>query len=275
MATLDEVLDSYKTYLGLRDPLLLDLFLRRLEDTPQAARAEAAVFALLLSQGCQPEVHEDPSDGGVDFVCAGGKFYVEVTNIHAEIAGDRSGLSATPIQGDVQWFDFLTPVLWKRVLKKTKQAAALQIPGLLAITSEHPAASLLFGEIGATQILVGETSIRIPLGDSEEEGGESTEYYRSAFVTSQGEPGQLTRRISGLLLVGAYYDELTVSGILNPAPSHHFNVHELPSVPFLRIAEWPSTGTITTEWVIGQKPRTRFPYECFVPTDEQLRSGSV
>jgi hypothetical protein len=240
------------------------------------AAEEAAVFSSLHAQGREPEPYEDSTQGGVDFLCTDGDVHVEVTSIDSEIAGERSGLSANPKQGEVQSFGFLTPTLWNRILTKTQQASALHLPVLLAITSERPAASLLFGEIGASQALVGEIQLEAPIGDDEAEISESTEYYRSAFITSKGEVGRLTRRIAGLLLVGLYHDQQTVTGVLNPAPNHPFSVYALPNVPFLRIAKWPPEGgTLSTEWVIGDKPRSDFSYECFSPTDEQLRSGMV
>jgi hypothetical protein len=70
--TLEDVVQAYALFLEVCYPQVLRQFQGRLDSDPDAANAEGAVFSWLRSLGLAPIVNEDPSQGGVDYLCLPG-----------------------------------------------------------------------------------------------------------------------------------------------------------------------------------------------------------
>jgi len=274
MANLNDILENYKNYLRVKHDLRFKLFERLEKKDPQAARAEAVVFSFLRSQGLDPHIEEDPSTGGVDFICGtgSGAFYVEVTSVEREAAATRSGIPNEIEEQKAFWFDFITQSLWNKVYRKSRQFAAITRPALLVITGEHVASEVFFGEIGAQTLLVGDVQIRVSVGQPGLEETLSTQYNNSAFINKRGEIHEPSQRISGILLIGINQNYYSMVGILNPDPKHAFPIGNLPSVSFLRLDVWPpKDGIFRTQWVIGNPDIPRIDYSVFALTEQEYR----
>jgi len=89
--TLNRTIESYREYL-LTLPDHRRRFEQRLNDHPPAARAEAAIFAYLRDEGCNPLLNEDITTGGADFCCQEPeRFVVEVTSLEDQVMAARAG----------------------------------------------------------------------------------------------------------------------------------------------------------------------------------------
>ena len=255
MATIAEVLRSYKDFLRAKHPVELMLLENREKGSPRGVRAEAVMFAYLQSRRLQPALIEDPTTGTPDYVCnhGGSSFFVEVTSVDDDTADKRSGFNSEKIyETQVQWFDMITKTLSNKVYKKQRQLSHHAAPGVLAILTEHPLGNFFFGPHGALQLLVGETGISVEVSDSPVDPVEATTLKNSAFVDDQAQLIQDSRGISAIILGSVHNDSCRFAGLLNPCPHHEFPINLLPRISFLRFHNWPATdGVFRPEWVMA------------------------
>lgn len=97
--SLNDVVESYRYYLQLHESLqprqkALAHFENRLKASPEAAKVEAAMFAVLRAYQLNPQLSDLGGSGGVDFLCSNGQseLVVEVTSISREHLDAKSGL---------------------------------------------------------------------------------------------------------------------------------------------------------------------------------------
>lgn len=276
MNATNEVIDSYKVFLEVKYSAHYTNYCRRLKDNPEAGKAEAVVFSLLRNAVDQIKVHEDVSTGGVDFLCIsnGNQFVVEVTCLEAESVATQSGWPNEIVDGAAGWFAMITHMLRTKTSSKASQLSGHDMPRLLAITSEHVAADVLLGPRGAEAILVSDTKIEVPIGRPIDTVGLATDLKDSVFFRfKNGGIESCKKSISAILLVTILADRSLVVGVLHPDPAYQFPIALLPSVPFLRLKEWPPKDNhLETEWIIGKPKPGDFLHQKVVITNEELRT---
>ncbi|MBM3262107.1 MAG: hypothetical protein FJY97_01550 [candidate division Zixibacteria bacterium] len=255
MYSLDEVIESYKRYLKKQYPIHHQAFCNREQANPESARAEAAVFAMLRMERIDVSIFEKPSSGGADFLCTSldGSFLVEVSSLTKESVTEQPGLSHVPAES-CSSFGFLTHMIRTRASKKAPQLSTVQMPRLLAVTTEHEWGAALLGTLAAEATLVGNLKIGFTQNSSDPELKSMTELEEAAFFrfTHEGTVEACRQSISGLLLIHILADECMVLGILHPEPRFKFAIQHLSQIPFLRVCCWPPVqGRIEIEWVIG------------------------
>lgn len=276
MNVTDEVINSYKEFLEIKYPQLYVIYCRRLRDSLEAAKSEAIMFSLLRNEVDQVKVCEDPSTGGVDFVCISNanKFVVEVTCLEPESVATQSGAPNEIVDGNVVWFRMITHMLRTKVSSKASQLSGYAMPRLLAITSDHVLADTLLGTRGAEALLTSDTKIEVPIDKPIDNVGVATDLKDSVFFRFNGkniEPCKMS--VSAILLVAIHADKSLIVGISHPEPKYPFPISLLPSVPFLRLKEWPPKDNhLETEWIVSKPTPGDFLHSKVVIKDEELKS---
>ncbi len=270
------VIDSYKEFLEVKYRSHYGNYCRRFKDNPEAGRAEAVMFSLLRNTVAQVKVHEDAGTGGVDFLCVsdGNQFVVEVTCLEAGSVATQSGWPNEIVDGGGGWFGMITHMLRTKTSSKASQLSGYAMPRLLAITSEHVAADFLLGPRGAEALLTSDTKIKVPIGKPIDTIGVATDLKDSVFFRfKNGDIEPCKKSISAILLVTILADRSLVVGVLHPDPAYRFPISLLPSVPFLRLKEWPPKDYhLETEWIIRKPKPGDFLHQNVVIKDEELRT---
>lgn len=271
-----DVIDSYKIFLEIKYRAHYQSYCRRLNENTEAGKAEAVMFSLLRNTVDQITLAEDVSTGGVDFLCISdqNRFMVEVTSLEAESVATQSGCPNVIADGTGGWFGMITHMLRTKVSSKTSQLSGYDMPRLLAITSEHVAADVLLGPHGAEALLTSDTKIEVPIGKPINKVGVATDLKDSVFFRfKKGEIELCKRSISAILLVTILADRSLVVGVLHPEPAYQFPIALLPSVPFLRLKEWPPKDNhLETEWIIAKPRPGDFLHRKVVIKDKELRT---
>ena len=278
MSFTDDVIDSYKEFLEIKYPTHFNKYSKLLNDNPEAGKAEAIMFSLLRNTVDQVFLGEDVSIGGVDFLCISDQiqFVVEVTCLEAESVATQAGWpNEVAEDGTAGWYRMITHKLRSKTSSKTPQLSGYNMPRLLAITSEHVAANVLLGARGAEALLTGETKIEVPIGKPIDKVRLATNLKDSIFFKFNNKKGIIEpcrQSISAILLVTILSDKSSIIGLLHPSPSYHFQVALLPSVPFIRLKEWPlKDNCLETEWIIDNPRPWDFLHQKIIIKDEELR----
>ena len=264
--TTNEVVDSYWKFLWRNNYQLQLARLKQRLNTVDAgsAEAEAMVFSFLWSAKLQPDIYEDPSHGGPDLICAppAGSFVVEVTSLESKAVSRRSHLPEHISGRGSGAFGLLTNFLAQKATAKASQLAKVPFPRLLAITSCHDFSGILLDRLAARNLLISDPAIRVRLGDFSGSGKSVTDLKHSVFLRFDESTSRVTSRrrsISAILLVSISGRQSDVVGILHPDPFIPFSPLFLPTVPFIRITNWPITGDqLGFEWVGNQSERATF-----------------
>lgn len=240
----NEYPDRVKSYEGL------------LKDNPASAKAEAVLFSFLDTKVDDVCIEESTEKGGVDFRCKIGETesVVEVTNLELENVACASGLK-NEIESSVGTYKRITRLFRNKAFGKTKQMSGYDCPSILVITSDHQAAAMLMRPLSAEFFLTGDPKISIPNPTSNpksshglETGLEESAFFRFKGCTDEIEPCR--QSISAILLCAICNFDMRIVGLLHPAPMHKFPIQYLPSIPFVRLKEWPLENKIIhTEWV--------------------------
>jgi hypothetical protein len=276
--TLNTTIDSYREYL-LTLPEHRKRFDQRLKEHPPAARAEAAIFAFLRAEGCDPVINEDITTGGADFCCRHPQpFVVEVTSLEDVVMAARAGTSADlPANGEISALDMeeVLNLVRTTVSNKAAQLANHPVPRLLAICSEYWGTSAFFGPGGAAEIMYGGSIISVNFDTTTMTAGPTqvkTELREAPFFRiKNGNVESCRRSVSALLLVHLGPDACHVVGLLHPDAAIPFPIENLPTVAFGQV-KWP-TNVLKVEWVMAAPPQARFPHEKITFTAEELRNG--
>lgn len=272
--------ESYKKFLSVKCPSHYDLFCNRLDSKPEGARAEAATFSFLRSQFEDVTIAEDVVTGGADFLCEtkSGKIVVEVTCAEGEAVAAQSGWpNGVPEDGSGGSFGLITHMLRTKASEKAPQLSGYKMPRVLAITCEHIAADILLGPLGAEMFFTSDSKITVPIatGESVDEKIHLTTDLKDSvfFRFKSGVVEPCRQSISAILLVSIFADKSFVVGILHPHPQHVFPISLLPSVPFLRMSNWPPENyVIETDWVIHSPKPAAFYHQEVTFKDKELRS---
>jgi hypothetical protein len=256
MIKLNQLLENYKNFIELKFPQHYKYFCKIEKNNPVSARAQAVVHSLLESNRVHVEIYEDPSTGGADFLCEtfGNKFLVEVTSVDSEAVAKKSNIpDDIPNEIKAHTFSQITLLLQRKASAKTGQLANENYPRVLAITSEHIANGVLFGNFSVKEFMTGVTKISVDLTSSKLQHQDITELHASAFLRqdSQGNIELCRKSISAIMLVQVNNDSCGTYGLLHPQPIVEFRYELLPNIPFLRINPWPiENNKIFCEWII-------------------------
>ena len=251
--TAQQVEDSYVTFLQDHSAGHHRQFLNRHTDNPHAARAEAAVFSWLQSDGFGPKLSEDLSTGGVDFKCCrlgAQEFMLEVTSLDPEAVATRTHW---PAQGTDRisggFFDDDIRKLKRVVSRKADQLKNYPIPRVLAITSSHSGSGVLFGRKGAEALLIFKFLTSEP------------DFENSAFMKrgSNGNVVPCRRSVSAVLLISVSTNPIEVVGLLHPDPVMPLDLRTFPDVPLVRIRNWPLSpdSRVEIEWNLAKPEQKR------------------
>ncbi len=255
---------KYTHFLEDEHPNHVAHYRNRLKTNPEGAIAEAVTFHFFRSNLDTVQVNEEPNKGGVDFLCKIGssEFIAEITSLQAETVTRKSGLEHKPTKRhSVRPFSPITRKLCDTVYDKAFQMSGYNCPGVLVIACKHPLGGVLFDSSGAERLLVGDIKIGL---SSSRESTNVTELKDSCFLRYNQEWELGNRSISSILLFHISEVSASVLGILHPNPTHKFLPEFLPSIPFLRLKQWPpNDNKIKTEWVKYEKT------ELIIPIPEQ------
>jgi hypothetical protein len=277
MTRTHDVIDSYKVFLEIKYRTHYQIYCRRLKENIEAAKAEAVMFSLLRNTIDQITLAEDVGTGGVDFLCVSdqNRFIVEVTSLEAESVAIQSGWPNEIADGTTGWFGMVTHMLRTKASSKASQLSGYAMPRVLAITSEHMAADVLLGPHGADALLTSDTKIKVPIGKPIDKAGVATDLKDSVFFrfNKEGQIEPWRKSISAIILVTIFADRSLVVGVLHPEPAYQFPITLLPSVPFLRLSEWPpKNNALETEWVIAKPRPGDFLHQQVIIKDAELRT---
>ena len=277
MYSISELIESYKLFLEVKYPNHFKSYCGRLKNHPESARSEAITFSILRSIFNNVLIAEDISTGGADFLCKidGSEFISEVTCLESDAVAAQSGWkNEVPQNGSAGSFSMITHMLRTKASGKAGQLSGHNFPRILVITSEHIAADVLLGPHGAETFFTSDTLIEVPVGKPIENVNLVTDLKNSVFFRyKDGSIESCRKSISAILLLSIFADKSLVVGILHPDPEFKFPIKLLPSVPFLRIKEWPPrNGIIETEWVVYKPGAKEFYHRNVEFKNEELRS---
>ncbi|MDD3249404.1 MAG: hypothetical protein GX874_08950 [Smithella sp.] len=277
MCSTKDVIESYKTFLEVKYPSHFQSYCRRMKAKIESVKAEAITFSILRSIFKDVQVAEDISTGGTDFLCKsnGNQFIFEVTCLEAESVAAQSGWRNEVSENvSAGFFRMITHMLRTKVSSKTMQLSGYSVPRTLVITCEHVAADVLLGTHGAELLLTSDTMIEVPIGKPIDTVDIVTDLKDSVFFRlKNGALESCRRSISAILLFSVLAKTTLAVGILHPDPEYKFPISLLPSVPFMRMKEWPPINNrIETEWVIDKPKAEEFYHREVELTDKELRS---
>jgi hypothetical protein len=233
------------------------------KNNEEAAISEAIVFNWLCQNNFNPQIQEDKSKGGADFICNYSrhyKFVVEVTCLGREELTKATGLHINP----GQYSSPKTPVemFRRRVSSKAAQLASYEMPRVLVITSLHDGANFLFRSDAAVEYLVSKYEFITSLDINDINIHLTTDLQEAIFTRPSDNSSEIEycrESISAILLISISGNQLFVSGILHPKPSYPLNFRIFPKIPFLTIkGNVTRIKEIVTEWVIAEPDSTPF-----------------
>lgn len=257
---LHDLVQNYKRFLNVNYSKHVKPYGTRLKNQPEGATAEAVVYSFLEANLDDVQVAEKIDLGGVDFMCkiGGAEFVTEVTCLEAEAVTSQSGLPTGPSRGG--YYRMITDLLRTKASGKAKQMSRYNCPRVLAMTCQHAGAGPVLGIRGAEDLLTSETKIAIGSIYNPVRNHLVTDLDNSVFFRWKNERVESCRRsISAILLFSLSGVSAFITGILHPDPIHKFPIDFLPTVPFVRLKEWPlENNRIEIEWVTHKPPAQEF-----------------
>ncbi|MCY3741724.1 MAG: hypothetical protein OXH00_11950 [Candidatus Poribacteria bacterium] len=259
--TMTDLIKRYQHALNNDFPDRVKLYGDRLKNCHASAKAEAVLFSFFDTKVDDVCLEESTEKGGVDFRCKidETEFVAEVTHLESENVACASGLK-NEIESRVSSYKSITHLLRSKVSSKTKQMSGYDCPRILVITSDHQAATILMShKIAAERLLTSDTKISIPNPTSNlksshgfETSLEESVFFR--FKKGTDEIESCRQSISAILLCAICKFDMRIVGLLHPAPMRKFPIQYLPSIPFVRLKEWPlENKVIHTEWVTYER----------------------
>ena len=250
------LVESYERILVENYPQHVKSYKSRLVNQHTSALAEAVSFHFFKSTVDQVQVKEIPNIGGVDFECKIGEsiYIAEITSITDKSVKDKSGLEddLTKIKS-VGSYSGITEKLCNIVNSKKSQMSGYDCPAILVIATTHPQGDAVLDSLDAENLLVGDVKIGVSIPSTKqiEEGIQSvTDFEYSCFLQCNQEWDTCNRSVSAVLLVHISGVSAFILGLLHPDPEHVFSPKLLPTIPFVRLKEWPpKDNRLQTEWV--------------------------
>ena len=171
------------------------------------------------------------------------EFIAEITCLESDSVTRKSGLKYEPTENpSVKAFSPITRKLCDAVCGKGSQMSGYNSPGILVIACEHPLGDVLLDPTDAKRLLIGDVKIGFSILNKDGWGNSITEFENSCFLRWNQEWELSNRSVSSILLFHISGASAFVVGILHPDPVHKFPPQLLPSVPFVRLKQWPPEG---------------------------------
>jgi hypothetical protein len=174
---------------------------------------------------------------------------VEATSFTAEKVTRHSRLTnEPPKQAHGQAFGLLTQQIAEKVDDKHPQFSKLNVPGLLAIVSDHCGSGIVLEKGAARHVLTSQ-----PYWTGLSTDRMTVDFSNSAFLRQEGDHiiGHNTS-ISAVLLVAVTVDRTYVCGALHPAPVRTFSGASLWQIPFVYLKDWPiQNGIVRCAGTLG------------------------
>ena len=248
MRTVSNLVDEFKHFLDVNHPEHSNAFSQRCNNHPEAARAEAVVFAFFNQNGYDIRVEETSNEGGVDFrvQTENSEFVVEVTSILQKTFTEKSGVPTKFISGQIYRPDpyGVAHHIRQEAFDKARQMSGYDCPAILVITSEHPEyADILkdkHTDFNACMFMTSPPKIELEYNTETYTNrivGNATDLQESLFFrfNKRRRIEFCRKQISAVLLfyINEKYGALIV-GLLHPKPIYQFSHQILPSVSFVK-----------------------------------------
>ena len=199
-------------------------------------------------------VEDNTNKTGVDFLCKKGafEFCAEVTCIEIETVIRHSGIPHTrPSSGH---YDMITGQIRSQASSKVRQVSEYKCARLLIIVSYHSGADHLLGDHAAELLLTDEQGLAFSPAFEDEDCKDPYPYTNCDntlfFESREGVLSPKRESISAIWLVAVSQNTNQIIGVLNPQPNYDFEYKLFPSVPFVRMKNWPiENNTLETEWI--------------------------
>ncbi len=252
---IEDILTAYKNYIGSNyDKVRLKKFNQLDKNNPEAAASKALVFNWLYGYAQNPVLNDDPSTGGLDFICSPTphyKYLVEVTCLGNQAFIKNTGCHMRP--GQMMTLRLPSDQLFNKVTRKAGQSKRHDLPTVLVITSLSEGSRLILNEDQALDILFSNLAVSVPEHADTDQHVFSTDLKRSIFVEQdKDDPSKIISRrqtISAALLIPVEGAGINIFGGLHPDPIHVFDMNYLANIPFVCIKNWPiENGELHTEW---------------------------
>lgn len=257
-----DILNSYRLHIdAVHEEKALKRFNNRYNNNQESALSEAIIFNWLKSCDLNPHIAEDPGKGGADFICHldnNKNFIVEVTCLGCDALTKASNVPNELQYPNQMLFPKIPTQMVKQVVvAKTNQLAGYDMPRVLAITTLHNFGYMLLGHDHANNFFVSDWAWSFPIGGKEEDITRSTDLKKSVFFRrNKNNPNEIEpcrQSVSAILLVPISGNLLSVTGILHPKPEYHFDIQNLPDVPFITVEPWPLEDmTVHTKWLVAR-----------------------
>lgn len=260
-----EVVSAYIDHVGKHyGPAVQAQFVRTYTSDQQAGVAEAVAFTWLAQTGRRPERLEDPSFGGMDFVCRPRylqPFAVEATSLGQAPLSNKTGWSNDL---DNRGGSFALPIeaIQARIRKKIPQLAKHPMPRVLAIVTSHVGADAFMSGETATHLLLGGYKVKVSITEPFEHWTEPS-FENSVFIQRDelctGGVVAVGKSLSAILLIALNGASLSATGILHPEPYFPIDPQSLAEIPIYYISPWPpQNGQIHIDQTIDDYPIKRF-----------------
>ena len=241
MRTVYDLLDEHRHFLDANQPEHSNSFHQRCNNQPEAARAEAVVFAFFKRNGYDIQVEETRNEGGVDFRAKKDniEFVIEVTSILRETFTKRSGAPESSISGKGYHVDLygVARQIRHETFDKAKQMSGYDCPTILVIACEHPEyADFLHDKevFGPKMLLTSPPKLEIPSGNNVTDLADSLFF---KFRDNRNDRIVFCRKSISAVLLFYIHERIRseIVGILHPKPAYNFSIKLLPSVPFVEV----------------------------------------
>ena len=148
----------------------------------------------------------------------------------------------------------ITREIRSQASSKVKQLSKYKCARLLIIVSYHSGANHLLGDHAAELLLTDEQGLAFSPAFEDDDCKEPYPFTTCAntlfFESREGVLSVKRESISAIWLVAMFQGTKQIIGVLNPQPNYDFQYKLFPSVPFVRIKEWPiENNRIKTEWI--------------------------
>ncbi|HUU30286.1 MAG TPA: hypothetical protein VM123_20975 [archaeon] len=227
-----------------------------LKENPQAGVFEVVMASYLRYAGHKIEINDLPGSGGLDYIVTtpnGDIFLLEATTLEESSISEKTGLPDTNyFQGEASGFGLET-IRTKLSEKSGQIGRGIKYPVIVAVGSWHANAHLFLGGDAARDAFTGKPKIGVNIKNGTHLGEvsslEESIFFR--FNKRSKKTEHCRRNISAVIFVAFTSAEMTLVGILNPAPLRELDITYFPLLPFLRAKNNPlDEGFIETEWLM-------------------------
>lgn len=221
----------------------------------EAEKAEEASRDIL--EDLCDTVKDNTKKPGADFLCKkeAFEFCAEVTCIETETVTNQSEIPHIPCKGSpVVRYNMITGEIRRQASAKVRQLSKYECARLLIIVSFHSGANHLLGDRAAELLLTDEQGLAFYPAVEDADRKDPYPYTTCAntlfFESREGVVGLKRESISAIWLVAKFQNTKQIIGALHPQPRYGFQYKLFPSMPFVRMKQWPiENNSLKIEWI--------------------------